>query len=116
MDDSADFLGPFVTIAVTAVFAYALSAAGRRWRQGFAQRPLPWLSSLNRRAIAGKWILYGIVFCWIALTYRMGFRRHPHPSLTIAVFGVIGGIANLLRELSSYATLEIEVRQRLATR
>ena len=101
----------FLTIAVMAVFAYALSVVGRRWRRGFSEKPLTWLSALERRTTVGRWILIatGLFIIFV-------LRLHHDPWLLLVVVGITGGVANLFWELSSYARLEIEVRKRLSTR
>ncbi len=103
----------FLTIAVMAVFAYALSAVGRHWGRGFSEKPFIWLSALERRTTVGRWILIapGLFIIFVMRSLR------PHdPWLVLVVVGVLGGIANLFRELSGYARLEIEVRKRLSSR
>jgi len=103
----------FLTIAVMAVFAFALSAMGRRWRRGFSEKPLAWLSALEKRTTVGRWILIVPVFFII---FVMRSHRQHELWLVVVVVGIIGGVANLLWELSVYARSEIEVRKRLSSR
>ena len=102
-----------LTIAVMAAFAFTLSAIGRRWRRGFSEKPLAWLSALEKRTTIGRWIVILPVFFTI---HVMRLSLQHNLWLVVVVFGIIGGVANLLWELSSYARLEIEVRKRLASR
>jgi hypothetical protein len=116
MNDSSDVIGMFLVIAVMAVFMYALSAAGRRWRQGFAEKPLSWLSAFSKRATAARWIVTCIGLSIILIPILTATRKHLDLRLFIVVFGITGGIANMLRELSLYADAVIEVRKRPSSR
>jgi hypothetical protein len=101
-------------IAVMAAFAYALSAEGRRWRRGFSEKPLGWLSALERKTTIGRWTVLAVGLCILAgLQFITGPKRYPDHLLLLVVVGITGGIGNLLWELSTYASTEIEVRKRL---
>ena len=95
-----------------AVFAYALSVVGRRWRRGFSEKPLTWLSALEKRSTVGRWILVSLglsrhAYHLVAATSGHGFScSHRYNRRDCKPF----------RELSGYARLEIEVRKRLSTR
>ena len=103
----------FLTIAGMAVFAYALSAIGRRWQRGFSEKSLGWLSALERKTMAGRWILIALGFFII---FVMRSQRHHDPGLVLIVVGILGGIGNMFWEMNGYARLEIEVRKRLSSR
>ena len=111
-------IGIFWAIAFMAIFAFALSAMGRRWRKSFGSKPLSWLDSLEKRTSVGRWIFIFVGFLAIfAVNPGPLTGGHRGPWVVIAIIivvGITGGIANMLRELSDYAKLEIEVRKRLS--
>lgn len=116
--EAEDFYSVFGAIACMAIFAFALSALARRWRKNFENKPLSWLSSLESRASYGRWLL---IFVGLSSIIAVRFdswiaRLHPRWTITVTIIvvGITGGIANMLRELSDYAKLEIEVRKRLS--
>jgi hypothetical protein len=87
----------FLTIAGMAVFAYALSAIGRRWQREFSVKSLGWLSALERTTMAGRWILIALGFLII---FVMRSQRHHDPRLVLIVVGILGGIGNMFWEMN----------------
>src|SRR4029077_3536619 len=91
----------FLAIAGMAIFAYALSAVGRRWQRGFSEKPLAWLSALERKNQAGRLILTSVMFATIVgLHLLTRQKRHPDPRLVFLVVGISCGIGNMCWELN----------------
>lgn len=117
MMEAEDFYSVFRAIACMTIFAFALSALARHRRKNFENKSLSWLSSLESRASYGRWLLIFVgLSCIIAMRFGPLAQLHSRWNITITIIavGVTGGIASMLRELSDYAKLEIEVRKRLS--
>src|SRR5580698_3770304 len=91
------------------VACYALSATARRLRRSFADRSTAWLAFVQKSAHLATWI--GGASILLAVGARFFFSNQVSVSiLRLAV--VLGGVglANFCREVSSYATSELEKR------
>lgn len=101
--------GGFLAITVMAVTCYILSVTARRLRRSFADRSTAWLDSVQKSAHLATWI--GGASILLVIGARFFFSNQVSVSILrlVVVLGGVG-LANFGREVSSYATSELEKR------